>query len=149
MQLHLDGSNMIAAPREKVFSMLTDPRFLATTLPDAEDVRVEGDDTVEAKLKLKVAIVSSTMKMKMTITGKEPPARATLLAEGTGSGSNIKITSLFSLEGEGQTKMNWSADAEITGVMAGLGSSLLKGFATKKVAEIFDGITKAIEKASK
>jgi uncharacterized protein len=148
MQLHLDGSNMISAPREKVFSMLTDPRFLATTLPDAEDVRVEGDDTIEAKLKLKVAIVSSTMKMKMTIADKEPPARATLLAEGAGSGSNLKIKSTFNLDGDRPTKMSWSADAEITGVMAGLGSTLLKGFATKKVAEIFDGITKAMEAAT-
>lgn len=127
--------------------MLTDPHFLATTLPDAEDVRVEDPNIVEARLKLRIAIVSSTMKIKMTITGKEPPSRATLLAEGTGSGSNMKVTSLFTLEGGLPTKMNWAADAEITGVMAGLGSTLLKGFATKKVAEMFDGITKAVEAA--
>ena len=41
--------------------------------------------------------------------------------------------------------MAWSADAEIGGVMAGIGSTLLKGFATKKVAEIFSGIIKAVE----
>ena len=35
--------------------------------------------------------------------------------------------------------MKWVADAEMTGVMAGIGSSILKGFAEKKVREIFDG----------
>ena len=149
MQLHLDGSNTIAAPREKVFSMLTDPHFLATTIPDAEDVNVVDADTIEARLKLRVAIVSSTMKTRMTIAAREPPSKATLLAEGSGSGSILKVTSVFTLEGGDPTRMAWSAEADITGVMAGLGSTLLKGFATKKVAEIFEGITKAIETASK
>jgi len=133
------------APRERVFALLTDPHFLAKTLPDADDVRVSDASSLEAKLKLRIAVVSSTMKMKMTFANLEPPTKATLLAEGTGSGSEIKITSVFILEGNLPTSMKWSADAEITGVMAGLGSSLIKGFATKKVAEIFTGITRAVE----
>ena len=145
MQLHLDGSNSINAARERVFSLLTDPAFLAKTLPDAEDVRVLGPDSLEAKIKLRVAVVSSTLKMKMTITEKTPTTGATLVADGTGSGSAIKINSRFSLQGDLPTTMAWSADAEITGVMAGMGSTLLKGFATKKIAEIFQGITKAVE----
>jgi len=40
---------------------------------------------------------------------------------------------VFDLSGDSPVTMKWSADAEITGVMAGLGSTLLKGFATKKV----------------
>jgi uncharacterized protein len=148
LQLHLDGSNQVNARRERVFALLTDSKFLGTTIPDAEEVKVIDGDTLEAKLKLRVAIVSSNMKMRMTITGREPPSKATLIAEGTGSGSNLKVASVFTLEGDKPTKMNWSADAEITGVMAGIGSTLLKGFATKKVAEIFDGITKAVESAT-
>jgi carbon monoxide dehydrogenase subunit G len=145
MQLHLDGTNSIGAPREKVFALLTDPHFLSRTLPDAEDVRVLDSSSFEAKLKLRVAVVSNTMKMKMTLTDKEPPSKATLLAEGSGSGSSMRIKSVFTLEGGLPTSMKWSADADIGGVMAGLGSSLLRGFATRKVAEIFAGITKAIE----
>jgi carbon monoxide dehydrogenase subunit G len=149
MLLHLDGSNSMNAPREKVFALLTDPNFLARTLPDAEDVRVIDGDSLEAKLKLRIAVVSSTLKMRMTVAERTPPSMATLLAEGTGSGSSMKITSVFTLDGDLPTKMAWSADAEITGVMAGLGSTLLKGFATKKVAEIFGGITQAVEASAK
>ncbi|MGA2200058.1 MAG: hypothetical protein ABSG45_08990 [Nitrososphaerales archaeon] len=39
-------------------------------------------------------------------------------------------------------------DAEITGVMAGIGSSILKAFAGKKVKETFDGIKDAMTQAS-
>ena len=145
LQLHLDGSNSMNAPQERVFSLLTDPNFLAKTLPDAEDVRVTGPGSLEAKLKLRVAVVSSTLRLKMSVADKSPPNKATLLAEATGSGSTMKISSVFTLEGSSPTTMSWSADAEISGVMAGLGSSLLRGFATKKVGEIFQGITKAVE----
>jgi uncharacterized protein len=148
MQLHLDGSNSMNAPQEKVFSLLTDPNFLAKTLPDAEEVKVTGTDSLEAKLKLRIAVVSSTLKLKMTVKDKDPPTKATLLAEGNGSGSTMKVTSVFTLTGGATTRMSWSADAEIGGVMAGLGSTLLRGFATKKVGEIFEGITKAIESST-
>lgn len=147
MQLHLEGSNAISAPGSKVYSLLTDPSFVAKTLPDSEDVRVIDGSTLEAKVKLRIAVVSSTMRMRMTIERASPPTKAKLVAEGSGSGSNMKITSVFELSGESPTTMRWSADAEITGVMAGIGSSLLKGFAAKKVGEIFTGITKAVEDA--
>lgn len=146
MQLHLDGSNSINAPPAKVFSLLTDARFIAKTLPDAEDVRVLDESSLEAKLKVRVALVSSTQNVKIVIADREPPSKAKLLVDGSGSGSSMKVTSAFTLSGDGSTTMAWAANAEISGVMAGLGSTILKGFATKKVAEIFEGITKAIER---
>ncbi len=145
MQLHLNGSTSINADRETVYGRLTSPAFLAKSLPDAEDIKVVGDEGVEARMKLRIAVVSSTLNVKMTISDKSPNTKAKLLAVANGSGSNMTINSSFELAGNRPTTMAWSADAEITGVMAGLGSALLKGFATKKVGEIFEGITKSIE----
>lgn len=146
MQLHLEGSNSVNAPRDRVFALLTDPNFVAKTLPDAEDVHVLDGNSLEAKLKVKVALVSTTQKVKLTIADREPPSKARLFVEGSGSGSTMKVVSAFTLTGESTTTMGWTADADISGVMAGLGSSILRGFATKKVAEIFESLTQAIEK---
>ncbi|MDG6902624.1 MAG: SRPBCC family protein [Nitrososphaerota archaeon] len=148
MQLHLEGSNAIKASADRVYSMLTDPGFVAKTLPDAEDVRVLDGSSLEAKIKLRIAVVSSTLRMRLTIGKTAPPTKATMTAEGSGSGSAMKITSVFELSGGPSTTMRWSADADITGVMAGIGSTLLKGFATKKVSEIFTSITAAVEAAA-
>ncbi len=148
MNIHLDGSNAIHSPREKVYSLLTDPNFISKSLPDSEDVRVIDGSSLEARMKLRIAVVSTTMRMKLRVERTAPPSKATLVAEGAGSGSTLKITSVFDLSGDSQTTMAWSADAEVGGVMAGIGSSLLKGFAAKKVAEIFSGITKAVEASS-
>lgn len=133
------------ATKNRVYSLLTDPSFLARSLPDAEDVRVIDENSLEAKLRLRLAVVSGKMKVKVTLTDRQPPARATLLADASGSGTTMKIVSTFTLAGDMPTTMSWTADADISGVMAGLGSTILKGFATKKVTEIFEGITKAVE----
>jgi carbon monoxide dehydrogenase subunit G len=145
MKLHLDGSTTINEDREVVFKQLTDPKFIANSLPDAQEVNVIDATTLEAELKVKVAVVTSTLKLRMSITETLPPSRAKLVADASGSGSHLSISSTFELAGSRPTTLSWSADAEITGVMAGLGSSILKGFATKKVGEIFAGITKAVE----
>jgi carbon monoxide dehydrogenase subunit G len=145
MQLHLNGSSPINADRETVFSRLTDTKFIARSLPDAEEVNVIDAKTIEAKLKVKVAVVTSTLKLRMSIAETSPPSKAKLVVDATGSGSHMTISSTFELAGTRPTTLSWSADAEITGVMAGLGSSILKWFAMKKVGEIFEGITKAVE----
>ena len=148
MRLHLDGSNSIQSSRERVYALLTDPRFISKTLPDAEDVHMLDGSSIEARIKLRIAVVSTSLKMKMTVIRTNPPSQATLVAEGAGGGSNLKITSVFDLAGDSPTTMTWSADAEIEGVMAGLGSTLLKGFAARKVGEIFSGISRAAADAS-
>jgi len=44
--------------------------------------------------------------------------------------------------------LRWSADAEVKDVMAGIGSSTLKGFGEKKVREFFAGVRGAIVRAT-
>jgi uncharacterized protein len=148
VQLHLEGAEDLALAKERVFQLLTDSKFIAQSLPDAEETKVIDDSNLEAKMKIGISFLTTKMNVKMKITDKVPYDHARLLVDGSGSGSNMKITSDFNLEGDTATKMKWVADAEITGVMAGIGSSILKGFAEKKVKEIFEGIKKAMERAS-
>ncbi len=145
MEIHLQGSVTIKAKPSRVFELLTDPSFIAGTLPDAQDVRIVDLNNVEAKLRVKLSLVSSTLKVKLRIGERKAPLHATIYAEGTGGGSALKLNSTFDLEGNGITHMRWAADAQVSGLMAGLGSTLLHDFAKKKVGEIFEGITKAIE----
>jgi len=147
MQLHLEGSEDLNLPRERVFRLLTDSSFIAKSLPDAQDAKVIDESNIEAKLKIRMTFLTTHMAVKVKIADVVPPGHARLYVEGSGSGSNMKITSDFDLEGETATKMKWAADAEITGVMAGIGSSIIKGFAEKKVKEVFAGIKNAMVQA--
>src|SRR5207245_3049299 len=112
MQLRLTGSTTINAKRERVFQQLTDPNFIATTLPDAVEVAVLDKENLEAKMKVKVGLISSSIKVRIKVTDKVPPSSARLLAEGAGSGSTLKIISTISLQGAGRTtRTGWGAAA--------------------------------------
>jgi carbon monoxide dehydrogenase subunit G len=147
MQLHLEGAEDLNLPRERVFQLLTDSSFLAKSMPDVQETKVIDDSNLEAKMKMRISFLTTSMAIKIKVADKVPPQHARLLVEGVGSGSNMKITSDLNLEGESTTKMRWMADVEINGVMAGIGSSILKGFAEKKVKEIFDDLRKAMDQA--
>lgn len=147
MHLHLEGSNELKVDRETAYNRLTNLEIMTKSMPDAEEVKILDSETAEATIKLRIALVSARLKMKVTILNKRPPSHAELMAEGSGTGSHVKISSTFDLDGSPSTpksRLNWSADAEITGIMAGIGSTMLRGFAEKRVAEIFDAIEVAI-----
>jgi carbon monoxide dehydrogenase subunit G len=149
MQLHLEGSTELKVNPETAYERLTNLEIMTKALPDAEDVRMIDSDTAGATVKLRIALVSTRLRMKVKISAKRSPSHAELSAEGSGSGSRVKIFSTFDLEGapgNPTTKMTWSADAEITGLMAGIGSTMLRGFAERRVTEIFDAVGIAVEK---
>ncbi len=149
MQLHLEGSSELKQDLETAYNRLTNLEVMARALPDAEDVKVIDSDTAEATVKLKLAVVSTRLRIRVKISGRRPPSHAELSAEGSGSGNRVKIFSTFDLEragAVGRTKMTWSANAEINGLMAGIGSMMLKGFAVKRMDEMFDAIGIAVEK---
>ena len=149
MHLHLEGSTELKVNPEAAYNRLTSLEVMTRSLPDAEDVKIIDNETAEATIKLRIALVSARLRMKVKIWNKKPPSHAELSAEGSGTGSHVKIASTFDLagsKGEPTTNLTWSADADITGIMAGIGSTMLRGFAEKRVAEIFDAIQIAVEK---
>jgi carbon monoxide dehydrogenase subunit G len=114
MQLHLEGAEDLALPRQRVYQLLTDSSFIAKSLPDAQETKVIDDSHLEARMKIGISFLTTNMNVKMALSDKIPPQHARLSVEGAGSGSNMKITSDFNLEGDNPTKMRWAADAEIT-----------------------------------
>ncbi len=148
MHLHLEGTEILDFPRERVYQLLTDASFLAKSLPNARETKVTGDNTIEAKMKFGISSLAMTMATKIKLADMVPPRHARLILEGAGRGSSMKITSDFNLEGENPTRMKWISNAEITGVMTGIGSSMIKGFAREKVREIFQDIKRTMEQTA-
>jgi carbon monoxide dehydrogenase subunit G len=148
MRLHLEGTEILYLPRERVFQLLTDADFLVKSLPNARETKVMEDNTIEAKIRFGISSLTTTMAATMKLADFSHAHHARLILEGAGSGSRMKITSDFNLEGENPTRMKWVSNAEISGVMAGINSSMIKGFARKKVREIFQDLKKTMEQTA-
>jgi uncharacterized protein len=146
MRFHLDGKFTIQAPTEKVFSSLTNPDFMVTCIPDLQSHTVVDQDHFNAKVKVGIGLVRGSVEMKFSMTDKNAPNHAKLVGDGTGAGSRMHLESLFDLSPESSgTAISWSAEADLSGLMAGIGGPILKSQSEKQVNEIFANIKSKLE----
>jgi len=67
---------------------------------------------------------------------KNPTLSAKLVGNGRGAGSSITIQTVSLSDLNSGTKVGWSADITIGGVMAGLGSKLIESTSSKRVNQV-------------
>ncbi len=146
MKFHLDGVVHINASPEKTFASLSDPTFMVATIPDLQSSRIIDQDHFEAKIKVGISVIRGTVDMKFELKEKSGGNHARLIGDGSGAGSKMHIESELDISSEDSgTKMAWSADADISGLMAGIGSQILKGQSEKQVTQIFANIKSKLE----
>ncbi len=146
MKFHMDGKIEMKASVDKIFASLCDPEFMATCIPDLQSYSVIDREHFSAKVRIGIGIVRGTVEMKFSIEHKKPISHAMLLGDGSGAGSRMHIVSVFDLTPAGDTtEMIWTADADLSGLIAGIGGPVLKGQSEKQVMQIFQNIRSKLE----
>jgi hypothetical protein len=135
--MKLQGSHTIAAPPAKVFEALTDPAILQRAIPGCEKLEKTGVDEYNVHLKLGLAAIKGSYVGKVRLTDKQPPYKFTMHMEGRGAPGFVKGTTLIELKEEGQnTKLDYTADVQVGGLIAAIGSRLIDA-AAKRLSEEF------------
>jgi carbon monoxide dehydrogenase subunit G len=134
------GTTEMAAPRAEVWALLMDPRRLAACAPGVE--AIEQPDPEHATLKVKIGVGAMTfgLTLALEVTEIRPPDGAAIRARGTAPGAQVEATARTRLSGppEGPTSLDWSAEVELSGSLAGLGSRLIEGTAARLIDQTFD-----------
>ena len=148
--LHLEGSFDTPAARTVVWEFLLNPNEIAPCFPDLQSLQVISSDRFRAKVQVGLSVVRGTMDFEFHTTETKPPSYAKLIGNGKGVGSTVEIQTSFSLTDSGSgTKLAWTADVSIGGVMGGLGSRLLDSTSNKMVTQVIENIkTKLNQKAA-
>jgi hypothetical protein len=139
MKLEFSGSPEIDATRERVWSRLTDPDFVAASAPGVE--RVEAVDpthfkvisglgfgTVRVRFTLDVELfdIIDHQSLKMRAIGSAPGSEVNVV-------SSLRIADSLS----GRVRLDWSAMSEFSGTMAKVGGPLLNGAARRLTEEFW------------
>jgi carbon monoxide dehydrogenase subunit G len=148
--MHLSGSVIIQAPREKVFAFLTDPQQVSQCAPGVESI-----DIVEPGKKFSAKAGIGFGSVKASFTGDaewvelDPPNRAKVKAHGRAPGSAADVTSEMKLSDNagGGTLMEWTADVAILGQLASLAARMMVPVSQKLTAQFFDCVRQKIEAA--
>ena len=146
--MQLTGSTEIKAPREKVWSYLTNPNFVSKCAPGFESMEV-----VEPNKKFKATGSVGLGNLKVRFTGDiefvtmEAPNRAVMKGRGSAPGSAVEGTAEMKLsDGEnGITIMDWTADVNVMGTIASLASRMMNSMTQKLSGQFFDCVKKQIE----
>jgi carbon monoxide dehydrogenase subunit G len=159
VKFHLDGKTAVNASLEKTYASLCDPHFMVGIMPDVESSRILGQNNFEAKIKVGISIVRGTVDMQFSLVDKVEKKHTKLVGEGSGAGSRMRIESSFDLSSDGgqviaaptqsggeSTIVSWSADADLSGLISGIGGSMLKSQSEKMVSQIVRNIKTKLEK---
>jgi carbon monoxide dehydrogenase subunit G len=141
-------SEVLAAPRERVWALLQDPGVLARLLPGVEKLEPIGPDEYSVVVKLGVGAVRGTYSGRVALRDLEPPERYRLEGDAKGGPGWAKGSATMTLEEqEGGTRLVAAGDAQIGGALAGVGQRMIEGVAKSMAREFFQSVGRELEGA--
>src|SRR5437867_10591201 len=138
--MKLEGSYDVKAPRQKVWSAFLDPETLRKAIPGCEKLEMIAPDEYKATLKIGVGAVKGTFEGKVRLSDKKSPDSYRLAAEGSGGPGFVRADTLITLSDaeEGGTRVSYSAEVQIGGLIAGVGQRMLGGGAKMMADQVFN-----------
>ncbi len=137
--MDMTGEFRIPAPRDTVWRALNDPEVLKQSIPGCEEIVKLSDTELTAKVSAKVGPVSARFTGKVTLSDLDPPNGYRISGEGQGGvagfakgGAQVRLA-----EDGGSTVLSYTAQAQVGGKLAQIGSRLVDATARKMAEEFF------------
>jgi uncharacterized protein len=148
--MQMTGEYRIQAPRETVWRALNDPDILRSAIPGCEAIEKVSDVEFTAKVSLTVGPVRAKFSGRVTLSDLNPPKSYTIAGEGQGGVAGFgKGSAKVELDEEGPnlTVLRYSAQAQVGGKLAQIGSRLVDATAKKLADEFFGRFAAAVAPA--
>src|SRR5204863_5922498 len=136
------GERVLAAPPERVWSVLTDANELARAMPGAGAVEPEDGRNFRTTISLQVGPVKDTYEGHLGYVDEQPPSACTIVVETKGRSGRMAGRGAMRLEAHdgGQTLLHYDGDFKVSGAVAGVGQRMIAGVARKTIERTLDGI---------
>ncbi|MBC7605088.1 MAG: carbon monoxide dehydrogenase subunit G [Ramlibacter sp.] len=148
--MDLQGERLIPTDVQRTWDALNDPETLKACIPGCESVTRTGDNAFESVVAVKIGPVSARFKGKLLMTNIVPPTSYTINFDGQGGAAGFgKGSADVSLAPEdGNTRLRFSAKAQVGGKMAQIGSRLVDATAQKLTEQFFTAFEEHLRPAS-
>ena len=145
--MQIKDSIDIEAPRERVFSALTDVAILKTSIPGCESLEALDEKKYSAIILSKIGPLKLRFKGQAQLLDIVEPESYTIKGEGSGGpAGRAKVTARVTLqENNNSTTLTYHVNAEIGGKLAQLGGSLISNTAKKLATQFFKNFNETIQ----
>lgn len=148
--MRITGSATVAAAREQTWAALTDPAVLARALPGCQSLTEVADDEFDARVHAGVASIRGLFTGRLALADQRPPNACTLRISGRGGPGTIEATVAVRLADAGSgagTRVEYDADAQVGGAIAGVGQRVIVGVAKRNAEQFFAAIERELTAA--
>lgn len=146
MSMEITGEYLVPAPQQRVWEALNDPQVLKASITGCQSLERVSDNEFAAIVTSKVGPVSATFRGNVVLSDLDPPRGYTLTGRGQGGAAGFaKMSSRVALQPQGeQTLLRYTAQAEIGGKLAAVGSRLVQAVAKKNADDFFAAFTRQL-----
>ena len=146
----VSGTKELSAPRDTVWSVISEPAEMAKLMPGVESFEVQNEQHWSAKVKVPLGLGGLNMTMNFERLEEREPEFASMRAKGTGVGALMDMKTSFTLSEAGEgTSMAWEADVKIAGPVGAMGQRVLQPIVNQQVQQVLGALeTRVAEVAS-
>ncbi len=136
--MDISGEFTITAPRARVWEALNDPLVLKQCIPGCESIDKLSDTEFETRMQAKIGPVKAKFVSNIVLSDLVPPCSYTISGQGKGgpAGFGKGSADVVLEEVPEGTRLNYTAQLQVGGKLAQIGSRLVGGTA-KKLANAF------------
>lgn len=145
--MEFEGEFVVDEPRKEVWPYFNDPDVLEKCAPGCKEITMESASELQATLSVGVGSVKPTFDVDAVVTENEKPQKLGVRASGEASRNSFSVTAEQELipNGGDSTKVQWYAEAEVSGMIASLGERALDSVTDRLVNEFFSDLEEEIK----
>ncbi|MGF6264327.1 carbon monoxide dehydrogenase subunit G [Paraburkholderia youngii] len=138
--MELSETHTLPVAQQQTWDALNDTEILRACIPGCESIDPDGENAYLVTLSAAVGPVKARFKGRMQLTDIDAPNAYTIVFEGQGGAAgfakgNTQVT--LEADGDAATKLSYTANAQVGGKLAQIGSRLVDGAARKIAGEFF------------
>lgn len=138
--MNFQGTQTLNQPLQRVWDALLDPAVLQQCVAGCDKFERTSDTDYVSSVKVSIGPVSARFASTMTLVEMSPPSACTLRFAGQGGVAGFgkgEAKVALSAVSATETRLDWTADAQVGGKIAQLGARLIDGTARKMSEDFF------------
>ncbi len=145
MTMSYIGQFAVPCRAREAVDFLVDPYKIARCIPDAKVSDIADSDHFSVAMRINLGPFAGYLRIKVEIRDKKDGNSATLLANGSVAGQSVYVDGRFSvLQNRNSALVEWSADAQLGGLLGKLPGEVLDRFVQEKLRKFVQELRKQI-----
>lgn len=144
--MDISGEQHIPASRGVVWQALNDPAVLEASIPGCEGLEKLSDTEFDARIVSRIGSIKARFQGKVSLSDIRPEEGYVIHGRGQGGAAGaVKGSARVQLADDGAgTLLRYTARAEVAGKLAGVGSRVIQGVASKTANDFFENFTRCV-----